>query len=100
MHKFFSSSYLIRKFVLGKYHWRTFEDFASEATVVSQALRNLGLKPKDKVGILAETRAEWILTVRNSFLKNDIIFIDFLKLYFSHFFSQRLMLASKTTSLS
>ena len=59
---------------MGKYHWRSFEDFASEATIVSQALRNLGLNPRDKVGILAETRAEWILTAYACF-KNNITIV-------------------------
>ena len=63
-----------RKFVLGKYHWRSFEDFASEASIVSQALRNLGLNPRDKVAILAETRAEWILTAYACF-KNNITIV-------------------------
>ncbi len=63
-----------RKYVLGKYHWRTFEDFASEATIISQALRNLGLKPRDRIAILAETRAEWILTAYACF-KNSITIV-------------------------
>jgi len=65
---------IFKKFVLGKYHWRSFEDFASEASIVSQALRNLGLNPKDKVAILAETRAEWILSAYACF-KNNITIV-------------------------
>lgn len=67
----FKKAFFDRKFKLGKYNWKTFEDFASEATIISQALRNLGLKPKDRVAILAETRAEWILTAYACF-KNSI----------------------------
>lgn len=59
---------------MGKFSWRSFEDFASEATIVSQALRNLGLNPKDKVAILAETRAEWMLTAYACF-KNNITIV-------------------------
>jgi len=65
---------IFKKFVLGKFHWRSFEDFASEASIVSQALRNLGLNPRDKVAILAETRAEWILTAYACF-KNNITIV-------------------------
>jgi len=65
---------VFRKFVLGKYNFRTFEDFNCEATIISQALRNLGLKPKDKIAILAETRAEWILTAYACF-KNNITIV-------------------------
>ena len=63
-----------KKLVLGKYNWRTFEDFACEASIISQALRNLGLKPRDKIAILAETRAEWILTAYACF-KNNITIV-------------------------
>ena len=71
-----------RKFVLGKYQWRSFEDFASEASIVSQALRNLGLNPRDKVAILAETRAEWILTAYACFKNNITIAQSWLKFFF------------------
>ena len=63
-----------KKLVLGKYNWRSFEDFACEATIISQALRNLGLNPRDKIAILAETRAEWILTAYACF-KNNITIV-------------------------
>ena len=66
--------YLYRKFVLGTYHWRTFEDFANEATIIGQAFKNLGIKPKDKIAILAETRAEWMITAYACF-KNNITIV-------------------------
>ena len=46
--------------VLGKYEWRSFTDFADEATRVSFGLAKLGLKSKSKIAFFAETRAEWI----------------------------------------
>jgi long-subunit acyl-CoA synthetase (AMP-forming) len=49
-----------RKLVLGKYLWRSFDDFANEATRVGLGFAKLGLKSKSKIAFLAETRAEWI----------------------------------------
>jgi long-chain acyl-CoA synthetase len=65
---------LIRKYVLGKYNWRTFHDFEAEATIIGQSFRSLGLKSKDKIAILAETRAEWMLTAYACF-KNNITIV-------------------------
>ena len=69
-----SNGKVFKKFVLGKYNWRTFEDFNDEATIMSQGLRHLGIGPQDRVAILAETRAEWILTAYACF-KNSITIV-------------------------
>ena len=60
-----------RKFVLGTYNWRTFDDVAIEANIIGQAFKNLGVKAKDRIAILAETRAEW---VTNIYIINFIFF--------------------------
>jgi long-chain acyl-CoA synthetase len=51
---------VFKKYVLGGFNWRSFTDFGDEAEAVSRSLRRLGLKSKDRVAILAETRAEWV----------------------------------------
>ena len=48
---------------MGTYNWRTFDDVAIEANIIGQAFKNLGVKAKDRIAILAETRAEWVKTV-------------------------------------
>ena len=60
-----------RKFVLGTYNWRTFDDVAIEANIIGQGFKNLGVKAKDRIAILAETRAEW---VTNIYIINFIFF--------------------------
>ena len=48
---------------MGTYNWRTFDDVAIEANIIGQAFKNLGVKAKDRIAILAETRAEWVKKV-------------------------------------
>ena len=67
------SFFVCRKLVLGKYLWRSFYDFAAEATRVSTGFAKMGLVSKSKVAFLAETRAEWISK------------ITFFKLFLTHF---------------
>ena len=45
---------------MGTYNWRTFDDVAIEANIIGQAFKNLGVKAKERIAILAETRAEWV----------------------------------------
>jgi long-chain acyl-CoA synthetase len=51
---------LFRKLVLGKYNWRSFATFGSEATNVSLGLSKLGFQSKSRIAFFAETRAEWM----------------------------------------
>ena len=59
-----------RKYILGKYNWRSFSDFEREASQVSQGLLELGLRPKDNVAMIAETRAEWLITAYACYKNN------------------------------
>jgi long-chain acyl-CoA synthetase len=61
---------VFKKYVLGSYKWRSFEDLATEASRVSIGLRHLGLKSSDRIAIVAETRAEWIITAYACFRNN------------------------------
>jgi len=65
---------VFKKFVLGTYNWRTFDDVAIEANIIGQAFKNLGVKAKDRIAILAETRAEWMITAYACF-KNNITIV-------------------------
>jgi len=62
---------VFKKYELGEYHWRSFSDLEVEATKLSKGLSSLGLKSKDKIAIIAETRAEWLITAYACF-KNNI----------------------------
>jgi len=61
---------VFRKFVLGKYNWCTFAEFEQNAAELSQGLIQLGLKAKDNVAIIAETRAEWLTTAYACYKNN------------------------------
>ena len=52
----------------------TFDDFACQATIIGQAFKSIGIKPKDRIAILAETRAEWMTTAYACF-KNNITIV-------------------------
>ena len=71
-----------RKFVLGTYNWMTFEDFACQATIIGQAFKSIGIKPKDRIAILAETRAEWMITAYACFKNNITIVTIYTVFYF------------------
>ena len=74
MRKFFCSTHYIssfhRKYVLGNYTWCTFTEFEQKAFELSQGLVELGLKPKDNVAMIAETRAEWLITAYACYKNN------------------------------
>ena len=71
-----------RKFVLGTYNWRTFDDVAIEANIIGQAFKNLGVKAKDRIAILAETRAEWVTNIYIYFIINFIFFKKYIYFFF------------------
>jgi len=58
------------KYELGDYYWASFSDFEIEADKLSKGLRGLGLKEGDKVAMIAETRAEWLITAYACFKNN------------------------------
>ena len=65
---------------MGTYNWRTFDDVAIEANIIGQAFKNLGVKAKDRIAILAETRAEWVTNIyiiNFIFFKKYIYFFEF-----------------------
>jgi long-chain acyl-CoA synthetase len=65
-----SNGKVFRKFVLGNYNWCTFAEFEQNAAELSQGLIQLGLKAKENVAIIAETRAEWLTTAYACYKNN------------------------------
>lgn len=55
---------------MGDYKWRSFEDFGDESARVARGLLSLGLKGGDLVAIMAETRAEWLISAAACFRNN------------------------------
>lgn len=55
---------------MGGYQWRTYTQMANEADNFGRGLRELGLKAKDNVAILSETRAEWLISANGCMKQN------------------------------
>jgi long-chain acyl-CoA synthetase len=53
---------VFKKFHLGDYRWLSYEDADSTAEHLGRGLRSLGMQPKERICIFADTRAEWFLT--------------------------------------
>ena len=61
---------IFHKYDLGDYCWSTYEQFQQKAINISRGLHSIGLKPKENVAILAETRAEWLISAYACFRDN------------------------------
>lgn len=58
---------MFKKYKLGDYRWITYEDLASTADSFGRGLRSLGLQPRQKICVFADTRAEWMFTAQAAF---------------------------------
>ncbi|KAJ9583261.1 hypothetical protein L9F63_022394 [Diploptera punctata] len=61
---------VFKKYVMGDYKWKTFEDVERLAASFGRGLRTLGQQPKCNVVIFAETRAEWLVAAHGCFKQN------------------------------
>ena len=52
---------------MGDYKWRSFRDAELEATHFGRGIRELGVIPRERVAIFAETRAEWMIAAQGLF---------------------------------
>jgi len=55
------------KYDLGDYKWLSFHQFGDTAEKFGRGMRELGLNPRERVVILAETRAHWIIAAYGMF---------------------------------
>ncbi|XP_070496275.1 fatty acid CoA ligase Acsl3-like [Chironomus tepperi] len=60
----------LKKYRMGVYKWRTFDEVNMEASNFGKGLRELGVNPKDRVVIFAETRAEWMVACHGLYKQN------------------------------
>lgn len=67
------SGKVFKKLVLGDFQWKTYAQVNREVEQVAAGLRSLGLQPKDRVVILAETRPEWMETALACFTQNFVV---------------------------
>lgn len=61
---------VFKKYVLGQYQWKSYNDIKEIAANLSKGLLKLGLKPKDTIAIFAETREEWFISAIAAFKQN------------------------------
>lgn len=61
---------VFKKYVLGEYLWKTYNEVDRLATGFSKGLRTLGIEPRGKICIFAETRAEWLIAAIGAFKQN------------------------------
>lgn len=61
---------VFKKYVMGDYKWKTFDEVNTLATNFGRGLRELGLQPRMNIVIFAETRAEWMIAAHGCFKQN------------------------------
>lgn len=61
---------IFKKYVMGEYVWRSFQQVNDEAAAFGKGLRSLGQEPRQNVVIFAETRAEWMIAAQACFKQN------------------------------
>ncbi|KAL1457447.1 hypothetical protein WDU94_007679 [Cyamophila willieti] len=61
---------LFKKYLMGDYEWRSFQQVSDEAEWFGKGLRSLGQEPRQNVVIFAETRAEWMIAAQACFKQN------------------------------
>lgn len=64
---------VFKKFRLGNYKWQSFIEVEQKAKDFGRGLRALDVKPKDRVVMFAETRAEWMIAAHGLFKQNCTI---------------------------
>lgn len=64
---------VFKKFRMGEYKWRSFIETELQAQYFGKGMRELGVQPKDRVVIFAETRAEWMISAHGLFKQSCTI---------------------------
>ena len=58
---------MFKKYDLGDYRWITYEDLDAMSDHFGRGLRAMGLQPREKMAIFADTRAEWMMVAQAAF---------------------------------
>ena len=64
---------IFKKHKMGEYKWKTFVETEQQARYFGRGIRELGIKPLDRVVLFAETRAEWMIAAHGLFKQNVTI---------------------------
>lgn len=58
------------KWDMGKYRWMSYVQVDEASTHFGKGLRSLGLNPRERICIFAETKAEWLISSIGCFKQN------------------------------
>lgn len=61
---------MMKKYELGDYKWLSYKETEEVARNLASGYASLGIEPKGKVAIFAETRREWLLSTMGAFKRN------------------------------
>lgn len=59
---------------LGPFQWITYRQAGERINNFASGLRNLGMKPQDKLAIFEDTRVEWTIASRASYCQSIVVF--------------------------
>ena len=75
---------MFKKYELGDYRWISYEDLDSTSDYFGRGLRQLGLQPRQKLCVFADTRAEWMIAAQACFKQTFPIATYFSNCNFVH----------------
>jgi long-chain acyl-CoA synthetase len=64
---------MFKKYKMGDYQWNNYAQVNEKATSFGRGIRELGINPKDRVVVFAETRAEWLMAAHGLFKQSCTI---------------------------
>jgi long-chain acyl-CoA synthetase len=68
-----SNGRVFKKYKMGEYKWLSFFEAEQQARHFGRGIRELGVQPRDKVVLFAETRAEWMIAAHGLFKQSCTI---------------------------
>jgi long-chain acyl-CoA synthetase len=68
-----SNGRVFKKYKMGEYKWLSFFEAEQQARHFGRGIRELGVQPRDKVVLFAETRAEWMISAHGLFKQSCTI---------------------------
>lgn len=64
---------IFKKYKMGDYMWRSYAEVEQLAASFGRGLREIGVQPKSKIVLFAETRAEWMIAAHGLFKQSNTI---------------------------
>lgn len=64
---------VFKKYKMGDYQWLNYAQVNEKASHFGRGVRELGIKPKDRVVVFSETRAEWMIAAHGLFKQSCTI---------------------------